>query len=620
MGNQLISGQWSLNETSGSVYSIARGVLEAATSDNVQPLAIMACEQFGNTLAISRETLLKVERTVLPTPEPVTIRFIKAKVGFMRHDCAVQLGSNQAGLRFLALAAALISSIPAFHCADTLALMLESTTSDRRLLPTRRHLADLMSSLEARCRLSGFADIVYGYSCMIRGLCPSHPLTASIPDSEGVAALVDACRHLQRIGDHGVSSIVVEARECAAWVAAFSKWSLELQPSIYLADRTPIIVQPKSQFTIIIPSETDQPEADIKVTKIFKLNSMQDLVVQFSSHKHNNYYVSLKVLGDIVQERLGGLKDAVLAALPLAITLLSESKEPKLETIDRAPLFAITRPGAFPTKNVIFGIMSHVFNLSRDFPFNSLASVKSFRDLPEVEAHFQFVTPEEGDWLTDFKFALDVKSYLWFKDTSEPDPHRVGSKQVRAFTSHLAVLCRYLLLLSTFDNIEDLYIVPPDAINDISLDEFDQNIKATLTKADKFPLPGYRVVWRSLSGLLAHSEHLRNVEDHIDILVSSTQTHVFWFSKLDSLVLKGTDNFCITYRRGRLMYEREVYHEISQKSLGNPNTTIEKLKIPLDSATQNFYPDMKTQWRLTPRSRNLHVKGDAAGRLQASNG
>ncbi|KAK5630902.1 hypothetical protein RRF57_006617 [Xylaria bambusicola] len=169
MGSQLVQAQWSLNQTSDSVYSIARGVLEAATSDNVQPLAIMACEQFGNTLAISRETRLRIERTVLPTPEPVTIQFLKAKVGFKKHDCAVQLGINQAGLRFLALAAALISSASNVYCANALMLMLEETTSDKRLLPTRRHLLDLMSSLDARCRLSGFSDVVFGYNRMIIG-------------------------------------------------------------------------------------------------------------------------------------------------------------------------------------------------------------------------------------------------------------------------------------------------------------------------------------------------------------------------------------------------------------------------------------------------------------------
>ena len=48
-------------------------VIAVAASDNVQAFAILACEQFGNTLAICDETLRKVETEVLPSPLPVTI-------------------------------------------------------------------------------------------------------------------------------------------------------------------------------------------------------------------------------------------------------------------------------------------------------------------------------------------------------------------------------------------------------------------------------------------------------------------------------------------------------------------------------------------------------------------
>jgi len=69
MSVQPIQAQWSLDATSTSVYSVARGVLQAATSDNVQPLAIIACERFGNTIAMSQEACRKMEVSVLPTPK-----------------------------------------------------------------------------------------------------------------------------------------------------------------------------------------------------------------------------------------------------------------------------------------------------------------------------------------------------------------------------------------------------------------------------------------------------------------------------------------------------------------------------------------------------------------------
>ena len=43
---------WSLDSTTTKTISVAKDVLHAATSDNVQPLALIACEKFGATLAI----------------------------------------------------------------------------------------------------------------------------------------------------------------------------------------------------------------------------------------------------------------------------------------------------------------------------------------------------------------------------------------------------------------------------------------------------------------------------------------------------------------------------------------------------------------------------------------
>jgi hypothetical protein len=50
-GSAVVTAQWQLNETADSAIAIAIGVLKAATSDNVQPVAIIAADAFGATLA-----------------------------------------------------------------------------------------------------------------------------------------------------------------------------------------------------------------------------------------------------------------------------------------------------------------------------------------------------------------------------------------------------------------------------------------------------------------------------------------------------------------------------------------------------------------------------------------
>jgi hypothetical protein len=53
--------QWSLDKSAGSLLTPGRGFIEAATSDNVQMLALLTCESFGATLPVATLTRLKVD-------------------------------------------------------------------------------------------------------------------------------------------------------------------------------------------------------------------------------------------------------------------------------------------------------------------------------------------------------------------------------------------------------------------------------------------------------------------------------------------------------------------------------------------------------------------------------
>ncbi|KAJ0141398.1 Acetyltransferase [Fusarium oxysporum f. sp. albedinis] len=118
---------WNLDQTSSSAISVAKGLLSAATTDNVQPIAIMACEQFGNTLAISRDTIRKIEHCVAPSPDPAVLNFLKCSIGYKKNDCTSYLGKSLAGLQFLAFAAALVTWKDQFQAAGALHEMLINT-------------------------------------------------------------------------------------------------------------------------------------------------------------------------------------------------------------------------------------------------------------------------------------------------------------------------------------------------------------------------------------------------------------------------------------------------------------------------------------------------------------
>jgi hypothetical protein len=162
-----VQAQWSLDQSTQSAVSIARGIVQAATTDNVQVLAILACERFGATLAISPETRLKIERDVVPTPEPAVLSFLKVTVGYLSSDCVSQLGKSLAGVQFLALATALLTTMDHFSTASTIQAMVVDTAADKVLVPTVRQIKDLLESIEPKCLRSSFANDVAGWQIML---------------------------------------------------------------------------------------------------------------------------------------------------------------------------------------------------------------------------------------------------------------------------------------------------------------------------------------------------------------------------------------------------------------------------------------------------------------------
>ncbi|TPX16324.1 uncharacterized protein E0L32_003973 [Thyridium curvatum] len=252
---------WNLDQTSNSLIGVSKGALHAATTDNVQPLAILACEQFGNTLAMCPATLRKIEHSVLPAPEPRMLSFVKSTVGWSKNDCISYFGQNIAGLQFLGLAAALVTHRDLYRAAQTLQALLASTANDKTLLPTARQITHLLTSLESRCHLAGFADDVEGW----RLLLAKHPSTSDpnvfsrlasprpIPSSDAMVSLVDALRHLGRVGGADVMGITLTAGTGAPWIIGFVKWSLGQPPTIRCkANGGTLLEHPDSRVTVII--------------------------------------------------------------------------------------------------------------------------------------------------------------------------------------------------------------------------------------------------------------------------------------------------------------------------------------------------------------------------------
>jgi hypothetical protein len=319
--------QWNLDHTAKSVIEVARGVLQAATTDNVQVLSILACERFGNTIAMSPDTCRKIERSVVPTPEPAVLGFLQATIGYAANDSTSQLGQSIAGVQFLGLASALVTTMGVFKSASALQVMLQTSAADKTMVPTGRHVGDLLERIEPRCHKAGFSDEVAGWHLLLnhsgyecfRQLSRSGG-TWTFPRTDGIVSLVDAFRQLRRVGNADITKVVVRTTACAPWTAAFTKWCLGLPPCILFDDGTAIIEQAGSEVSIILQKEDDYGQFSVTVYSSVETPSE---LVQTRSDQRLVGMVRLETYGLLLREHYGfGNGQAAKAAsqaLPYAL-------------------------------------------------------------------------------------------------------------------------------------------------------------------------------------------------------------------------------------------------------------------------------------------------------------
>ena len=101
--------QWPNEQTAGGLISEFTGLIKAVASDNIQPAALLACEQLGTELPLmSAETGIKIEQLARrKTTQP--LEFMNARVRYFAGDSADVLSQTNSGMRFLCFAAIILS-------------------------------------------------------------------------------------------------------------------------------------------------------------------------------------------------------------------------------------------------------------------------------------------------------------------------------------------------------------------------------------------------------------------------------------------------------------------------------------------------------------------------------
>ncbi|KAF7505508.1 hypothetical protein GJ744_000755 [Endocarpon pusillum] len=391
---------------------VAKGIFRAATSDN--------------------ETCRKIESTVIPTPQPATIQFLRAAVGYSTNDCTTQFGRSLAGVQFLGLASAM-NTMDTHTAATALQAMLLSSAADKTLLATTKQLKDLLASLEDRCGQSGFTNTIVGWHLFLKGMPRTqwHRLNNGhgYPSPLGIEGLVNAFRQLCRLGQTSVQRVTIRCFHSSPWVIAFTKWCLGITPSIFLENGGTLLEQPESNVIVIISCENLDDISLFEVSIQHKIAGPAELLVS-EQHLPDPWHGLLSISSyadwmfhtlDLDDEAMRALRQA----LPYAITEASKTlrfstynktfRDPTSRYIGRNQLRHLS-PIPFPTDSILSKTLSAILYNSSDqaVKMGYLEDGLLVKDLPIVKLHLESLEKTCG---CSLPACSNMKEYRDFQST-----------------------------------------------------------------------------------------------------------------------------------------------------------------------------------------------------------
>lgn len=595
--------------------------MRAATSDNVQPLALMACEKFGATLAMCPETNKKMEDLIIKVSGPKYVRFMSAQIGYFANDSATQLSRSLAGVQFLGLAAALISSVDMFEGANALSAMLMASASDKTLLPTTRQLKDLLVVMEHRVNRSGFTDIWVGYQLLLfGGLGASHEQSYSeahekrqdgladlfhAPRIDGISKLVDAFRQLDRLGD--AIAITIRTTSCAPWVMAFTRWCLGVPPSTILPDGKALLDQPNSRMTLFTHHDAKASGFEISVHR--SIGSPADLLKIEGTERlvpiiRRSGMITMECFGQMRCQEMGGEGSfayrAMCEALPYAlkqsckllkpITLANdfnnvgivgaEQRGPETEALAR--LASEHRGQPFPNDVIISSILTRVLNSQSQQNLQCLDDGRLISDLPLVHLHLCGL----------------AKSCVCKQCRNQP-PSRTYREECEkdVFLSHISRYAADILALSIFESPEMLLVSLPKDHDDASC-MFLNAVHYVIRSGKPAVCAIMKILGRALT-LVGHTD-----VDENGWVISCYKGQTVYPSIFETRDICQPGYLMLCWAPGLLFFDGEVYnkgiytshHYSKEYRHTTDSVSIQSSRPVLEPL--NLVPNMRMEWKV----------------------
>lgn len=289
---------WALNETAGGLIAFSKGLLQAATSDNVSPIALSACQSFGSLLPICPETRLKIGQLARRSHTSHVLKFVSAQIGYLKGDSVEILSESDGGLRFLSLVAT-FCTMTRYEAAIRIDSLLEATQGRDQLRPTLVQLQSMLTVLESKLALSDFAANVAGWEIWFIGQLlrpaddPFRPQLAEIPPRGKLQDLILLLNETSRLGEEQ-SAHIRSRPQYVPWLVAFIKWLVGEPPFIQLATGRILNHQdkPRILLTVLENSQDDHlaeqmrnsvrksQTTDLQVSASYMNKTLRNLVIE----------------------------------------------------------------------------------------------------------------------------------------------------------------------------------------------------------------------------------------------------------------------------------------------------------------------------------------------------
>ena len=544
------------------------------------------------------DTRSKVERLIRSQTGHVAIRFLQAKAGFAKGGSIDQLSRSLAGVNFLALAAALVSTTDTFVAGTAIESMIVASATDKVLVPTAYHLMDLLDVLEPRLSRVGFMTEVLDWKeWFMKVAAIAEPEQYHIlrhgeafPSADGLKKIVEALRDAYRVGE--AIKVTFTARAAVPWLAAFTTWCTGVRPIIYSHNGQVLLRQSETLFYIVY-SEQCTFDKEIKIEIVRTSESFTELIaVNLGSPSARDSHLSAGMtnIQTYAKHTLASLgldsglgKRALMQALPYALhevrriipwgqkyAAYSDSTDEEILPTEAG----VTNP--LPHNSVIAEAMAMYLSLKEGGSLKRLETGTLIIDLPVV------------------KLWLDNEEQRGFSVESE-------------FISRVSLVAADIFVLSLFHGCQDSLLVYYSSSwhaswQRASRTNFCGKIHQILVGKRS---PCYtEAILQWASKLLCHDKSGNRLNNDSDWLVSSSKGQVIFPKVFEDQILRQNGYLELFSIPGVLTMAGNDYRTFSlvkghkTSSVGADQATITvPVSVPLD-----LYPTERVLWNIEAMS------------------